>query len=280
MKIPDFERTGWARVDISPGGQGAVERAFRAANLEIEELDVADHLVEFRAWRCLAEYEGEYRNYAGDLVHCFQEKALEHFLSVVLAKPHEGMTVIDVGSCMSVVPAILRRVYGAHCYEQDLSYPQGVHGTRIGSSAAAIPLEAGSIDFMTLHCTFEHFEGAADTGFVRECGRLLRPGGRTVILPLYMNATWCNVTGVTDAAARGSIGYDEDAEHYCEIPEWANRFGRHYSPAALIARVIEPARAAGLVPRLIKVSNWQALHRDLWLRWILLLEKPQQPAVA
>ena len=220
-----------------------------------------------------ARVPGAYKNYAGELDHCLLEKALEHFLSVVLAAPKPGMTAVDIGSCTSVAPAILRRVYGVRCLEQDLEYPAGVHGDRVGSSADCIPLDNGSVDFMTLHCTFEHFEGGADSGFVAECARLLSPSGRVVILPLYLNATHCNVTGITDPAAREGIEWDADAEHYCEVPEWQNRFGRHYSVRALLDRVIAPAIRAGLKPRLIKVVNWGAVHASLWLRWVLILEQ-------
>ena len=52
-------------------------------------------------------------------------------------------------------------------YRQDLVFPAGVHGDRIGGSAAELPLDASSVDAMTLHCSYEHFEGDADTGFIR-----------------------------------------------------------------------------------------------------------------
>ena len=136
-----------------------------------------------------------------------------------------------------------------------------------------MPLDNGTVDFMTLHCTFEHFEGGADSGFIAECARLLGPSGRVVILPLYSNATHCNITGITDPAAREGIEWDADAEHYCEVPEWQKSFGRHYSVRALLDRVIAPAVRAGLKPRLIKVVNWGAVHASLWLRWVLILEQ-------
>jgi SAM-dependent methyltransferase len=280
MKALEFERSGWARVDISPKAQARIAEQFADAGITVETLDVKDHAGRFAEWLRHHEYEGEYRRYAGELEHCLQEKALEHFLSVVIAEPREGMTAVDVGSCRSVVPRILRRAHGVRCLEQDLSYPEGVEGDRVGGSADAMPLEDGSVDFMTLHCTFEHFEGGADKGFMKECGRVLRPGGRTVILPLYLNATHCNVTGVPDPGQRSDIGWDPEADHYCQIPEWEDRFGRHYSVRALIDRVIEPARRAGLHPRVIRVVNWEAVDPRLWLRWVLVLERAGAVAAA
>lgn len=73
----------------------------------------------------------------------------------------------------------------------------GIHQTRpgwnIGRNAAAIPLPSASLDGMTLHCAFEHFEGNADSQFIRECARLLKSGGKAVILTLYVNLRWTNL---------------------------------------------------------------------------------------
>jgi len=153
-----------------------------------------------------------------------------------------------------------------------LEYTQGVHGNCIGSSADAIPLPDGSVDFMTLHCTFEHFENQADTGSVKECSRLLKPGGQAVILPLYLNANYCNITGEQNVRTRSTIGFDEEATFLCNIPSWPNRFGRHYSFQALLTRVLNPAKSLGLETRLIRCRGWELIEPRLWLRWILVLE--------
>ncbi len=273
MKPSSFAQTGWSSIDITAPAQDKIEAALRKEGALIETLDLTSLETEYHAWRHLGEYEGDYAIYNGKLEHCLLEKTLEHFISLILIKPKSGMTGIDIGSCQSVFPVLVRRIYGVHYYEQDLEYPAGVNGDRIGSSADAIPLPDKSVDFMTLHCTFEHFEGKIDTGFVNECARLLRKGGLCVILPLYLNDSHCNVTGVSDPTGQESISWDTDAQHYCLIPEWQNRFGRHYSPKAFMERVHEPAIAAGLRPRLLKISRWETINPDLWLRWVLVLER-------
>lgn len=273
MAHATLEETGWSRIDISPAAQDRVEAALRAAGAHVSDLDVAPWRAAYQAFSHLGEYASDYKLYAGTMEHCLLEKTLEHFLSLVLIDPRPGMTGVDVGSCQSILPGLARRVYGTQVYEQDLTYPAGVHGERIGSSADAIPLPDGSVDFMTLHCTFEHFEGQADTGFVRECARLLRPGGKAVILPLYLNESLCNITGETDPETQRAIGWDAEAAHYCLIPEWQNRFGRHYSPETFMQRVYNPALETGLRPQLYKIGDWGVIHPELWLRWILVLER-------
>ncbi len=273
MKPEVVQQVGWKYGDISPPAQDRVDIALRRLGASVEELDVSNLETAYRAWRHLPEYDGEYATYNGALEHCLLEKTLEHFLSLILVNPKKGMTGMDIGSCQSVFPSLVRRIYGANHYEQDLEFPSGVNGSRIGSSADRIPLPDESLDFMTLHCTFEHFEGKVDTLFVDECARLLRPGGVCVILPLYLNESHCNITGEMDSTRQGEIGWDEEASHYCLIPEWRNRFGRHYSPSAFMERVYNPSIRVGLNPRLIKIKKWEGIHPDLWIRWILVLSR-------
>lgn len=271
---PLLEQKGWNRIDLTPAALDSVAAELAALGIPVEPYSVAPHFAGYQAHLQLPDYTGEYRGYGGQDHHCLLEKSLEHYLSLALAQPRPGQVAVDIGSCQSVVPDILRRVHRVRCIEQDLVYPPGVHGDRVGSGADAIPLPSASIDFMMLHCTFEHFEGHADTGFVRECARLLKPGGRTVILPLYLNANHCNITGETDRGVQATVGFDPEAQFHCLIPEWQNRFGRHYSPHALLRRVLEPAKACGLNYKLLRCTEWEAIDPRLWLRWILILERP------
>jgi hypothetical protein len=108
---------------------------------------------------------------------------------------------------------------------------------------------------------------------VRECGRLLKPGGSCIILPLYLCGRWVNVSGEQNEAGLDRITFDSEAEVWTIVPEWQNRFGRHYSVAAFTERVAKPALAADLSIRLIRVVDFASLDPNLWLRWILILTK-------
>jgi SAM-dependent methyltransferase len=273
MSTRTFEQVGWARISYAAEVVDDVQCQLQSFGYSIQDFGIAPLLDDFGSYIRQPEYAGEYRRYGGSDECSFLEKALEHFLSFKVANPQPGQTFMDVGSCVSVVPDILRRVYGCECYAQDLDLPPGVHGWRVGSNAANIPLEGRTLDGMTLHCTFEHFEGGADTAFVGECARLLKPGGKAVILPTYVARDWTNVTGETRETGRSAIQFDLDAKYWSVIPEWKNRFGRHYSPDALHRRVLAPAIRAGLNPLLYRVREYEKVHPDLWLRWILVLSK-------
>jgi SAM-dependent methyltransferase len=200
-----------------------------------------------------------------------KEKFLEHFVSVELlgAKSGPGL-VIDVASCRSHFPEVLRR-RGYRVIAQDLSYPQGLHGDRLGGDAAAMDLAPDSVDGMTLHCSFEHFEGDADTRFMRETARVLRPGGKVVILPLYLQERF--VIETDPYISRGRVPVDAGANLVASFG-YANRFGRHYDVSALERRVLEPARSAGLDTMLYRVVNAREIGPECYLRYALVLRKP------
>jgi Methyltransferase domain len=273
MKSFHFEKVGWGRTAYAKADLDLVQRQIIEGGFNVQEWDLSPFVQKFSDYIKLPEYAGSYREYGGK-DHCsFLEKALEHFLSFKITQPAPGNIFVDVGSCVSVVPEILRRYHGCDCYVQDLELPPGVHGWNVGSNAAEIPLPDASIDGMTLHCTFEHFEGKADSQFVRECARLLKTGGKAVILPLYVNLHWTNITGEIDEDKRGMIQFDDAASYFCVIPEWHNRFGRHYSSKSLLDRVLKVAFNCGLNVRLLRVINFETIHPDLWLKWIVVLEK-------
>jgi hypothetical protein len=273
MKHFTFESVGWTRTAYGPSDLDVVERDFLERGFPVQLYDVAPFVREFLEFVKIPEYGGSYRRYGGTDDCSFLEKALEHFLSFKIVQPKRGQTFMDVGSCVSVVPEILRRYYGCDCYVQDLELPAGVHEWNVGSNAANIPLPDSSLDGMTLHCTFEHFQGYADSQFIRECARLLKRGGKAAILPLYVNLHWTNVTGETDETKRCTIEFDDSASYFCVIPEWHNRFGRHYSAQSLLDRVLGVAISSGLTVQLFRVINFEMIDPGLWLKWIMVLEK-------
>jgi Methyltransferase domain len=274
MNNLSFENVGWKRVSYTEPDLDLVQAEITQRGLRVRSWDIAPLLEEFSDFLKLPEYAGSYRQYGGTDQCSFLEKALEHFLSFEIARPERGQTFMDIGSCVSVVPEILRRHYGCDCYAQDLALPVGVNGWNIGSNAAQIPLPDSSLDGMTLHCTFEHFEKDSDSRFIQECARLLKAGGKTIILPLYVNKYWTNITGDTDEASRSTIGFDSSANYWCVIPEWHNRFGRHYSGRALLDRVLEVGINCGLELQMRRVINFEKVHPGLWLKWVLVLQKP------
>ena len=203
-----------------------------------------------------------------------EQKLLEYFVSLDLLRPTASQVVIDVASEWSVFPRVVEKATGARVYRQDLVYPPGICGDRIGGSAANMPVPAEFADMLVLHNAYEHFEGDADTEFVREAWRVLRPGGVVCILPLNLAEKYHIVTD--PLVDRDGIVWDPGAA-VVEVPMlWHNRFGRFYDLPALDRRVLTPARQAGFEITVYRVTNVRAVHPAAYLQFALLLTKPSQ----
>lgn len=152
---------------------------------------------EYHSWLLSANYPP--RSYADADYgrHVFSEKSLEHFVAAKLLTIGYGETYIDVASALSPAPEIYQRLYGCLSYRQDLVYPVGVHDNVIGGDASAMPVPDGFADKISLHCSFEHFEQDRDIRFIEEACRVLKPGGKLCILPLYLYTEYAIQTDVS-----------------------------------------------------------------------------------
>jgi SAM-dependent methyltransferase len=206
----------------------------------------------FQSYLEAARYEEYYPDYYRGASKYLLHKQIQHYLSTVIT-PIQGSEVwMDVASSSSPFPDILTRLYGIDVYRQDLAYPPGIRGLYIGSNAAAIPLPDESIDRISLHCSFEHFEKDSDSAFVCELARLLRPGGVACIIPLYLSNTYQILTNPRYWLSRGVPG-EEGTQVTISHTYWESH-GRFYDAKALERRVIQPLREAKLNYRLIQVQ--------------------------
>lgn len=260
-KLPAGQRT---REDLILDEE-AVRRQLQEAGLPTRSwrVDVA----KFRAWRAQADYEGRHGGYYADNL---DEKSLEHFAAAELAALRAGQVVIDVASQTGVVAEVYSRLYDVDVYRQDLEYPPGFHGRLIGGDAASMDVPDAFADVLTLHCSFEHFEGGSDQGFIREAGRVLKPGGICVIAPLYLCQYYACLTHPPLSAGR-DVPFEPEMRIHA-LRHWVNRFGRFYSAGKLRDRVL--ANLGGLEAEILLVENFRDVAESVYLRYILLLRRP------
>jgi SAM-dependent methyltransferase len=220
------------------------------------------------------------RFYAGGPIHSGglrEAKILEYFLSLELLPVAQGDLVVDVASERSLFPDMVNRLFGTRVLRQDLIYPEGLHNDRMGGSADNMPLGNASVEKLFLHNSFEHFEGDADTSFIREAWRVLKPGGGVCIVPLYLSVRHQILTDPLVPAT--GVTWDPGAEVVERIGHH-NRFGRCYSPEALNERILKAARDLGFtiaIHHFVDVDERASdpiTRAQRGIRFAMVLQKP------
>ena len=178
---------------------------------------------------------------------------------------------VDIAACTSPFHQIVRQQFGCkQTYQQDLIFPKGIHGDKIGGWAHELLLPDQSVDAVTLHCSLEHFEGNSDTLFFQELERVLKPGGRAVVLPFYLAREYTiHVDPAYNFLKFHRPALDPQANlRYCN---WSQFFSRHYDPLALQRRILQAAPQLTLT--LYKVENFREVHPNCYLRFVGVFEK-------
>lgn len=192
------------------------------------------------------------------------EKTLEHFLALTLLEIQPGEVFIDIASEHSPVPEIYTRLAEAKGYSQDIMYPDGIEGNRIGGDACAMPVPDGFAHKAALTCSLEHFEGNADSGLFEEMHRVLAPGGKICITPFYLHYEEGVQTDPALSVPAGVI-FDESAVVYC-AEGWNNRHGRFYTPRSFMKRIGEPMRGK-FAFRFYHIENAAEVDPSIYMRY-------------
>jgi SAM-dependent methyltransferase len=246
----------------------AVRESFTKAGIEINNLtvDVAD----YRNWVASAGYPSQC--YADESYgrHVFSQKTLEHYIACKLLNLKKDDVYIDIASSLSPLPDLLPNIYGCIAYRQDLIYPSGISGNVIGGDAAHMPVPDSFADSMALHCSFEHFENISDIEFIKEANRVLKPGGRLCIVPLYMFTEYAIQTDMRSWSFAERPSFDWGAAVY-QADGYGNRFGRFYDVQHFISRVIK--NLDKLKMTLFFLTNEKEVHPTVSTKFVALFEK-------
>lgn len=199
------------------------------------------------------------------------EKYLEHFVALTLLQLSGPDVYIDIASDISPLPDIAQELFGTRSYRQDYAYQEGLHGDRIGSDACALPVSDEFANKMTLTCSYEHFEADRDMVFLHEAERVLVPGGRLCILPLYLSSAYhVRTNPYLDMTG---LEFDDQAVVCCREDVHV-RHARIYDVEHFLSRVV--AHRGALVLSLYEITNAAAVDPSCYLRYALVCEKPMQ----
>ncbi|QIL21424.1 class I SAM-dependent methyltransferase [Thermomonas sp. HDW16] len=247
-----------------------IESGFRALDMPCEDLrlDVA----EFSNFAIRFPFPSSYYDGLHGTLHV--EKQLEHFVAwKLLGLEHADRgAYVDIAACASPWARLLRNA-GVDAYAIDLEVDaafESLHYYR-QENATQSTFVAGSIFGASLQCAFEMFVGEDDHGLIIELARILAPGGRAVISPLYTHTHPCYYQ--TPEFYGAPVG-DAGATAYVRRGAWGVQASRKYSPQTLRTRVWDVAMKHGLQPRLLVLRNKMDFGQDIYLHFVLVLEKP------
>ena len=234
-----------------------------------------DHAVVLATFDDFIDHAGFPPDYHGGVAGgVYREKLLEHYVAwelLGLGRSFSG-NYVDIAACSSPWAKLLRE-RGVEAYAIDLSVPEehaGLNFYLLGD-ATRMTFPDGSIAGASLQCAYEMFVGEHDVELLRELARVLAPGGRVVISPLYTHTHACFYQ--TPEHYGRPFG-DEGAKAYLRSDTWGVASSRKYSPETLKTRVWDPATEFGLSPALYALRNKREIGEDIYLHFILVLDKP------
>ena len=219
---------------MPPFNTDEIERRIEANRIPLRIIPAATIEEEARAFRQILLNNREWVDYYQGMA---ADKWLEHFLSVHFLNPQKGDVVLDVASHWSPFFKIVQTAAPIRTmYVQDLCFEQGIHGNRIGSDCTNIPLSDDSVDLIAVNNSIEHFEQDKDSLFLKEAYRLLKPGGKICIVPLFMATEAVNMAD-PDLDLSGVV-FDSDAILVSAKP-WKIPFARCYTPETFVQRLLK-----------------------------------------
>ncbi|WP_444994549.1 methyltransferase domain-containing protein [Aliikangiella sp. IMCC44359] len=206
----------------------------------------------------------------------WDEKHLEHFvaLDILNLDSPESYPYIDIASCESPWAKMLK-AQGNNAYSIDLvkSEKYADLDYYLQGDATQTAFESASISSASLQCAFEMFIQDNDTKLIKELSRILKVGGKVVISPLYTHLIPCYYQ--TPDYYGKDFG-DEGAKRLIRRDCWGVAASRKYSADTLKSRVWDVAVKYGLTPKLLVLRNKSELGDNIYLHFILVIEKTDE----
>lgn len=225
-----------------------LELKLRLQEISIPVRDYKIDIAHFKNW--LSEFSELLSSYENSCPEAVIEKCLEHYLAFLLLPITQGCVYIDVASAGSIwVDLLIKRNHAA--YRLDKIFKLGIHGNTIGADVRDMQIADNFADCMSLQCAFETFADDADIGFINEAKRVIRPNGSFIILPLYLDETFINIS--SPYCDLTNVPLDDGAIRVWREDKWQEPFSRHYSPEVFFERIFK--KISSLSGEVIYISN-------------------------
>ena len=203
-----------------------------------------------------------------------REKALEHALTFALLDFSAVARYCDVAAATSPIARALARDWpNVEHWTQDLLFETDVALRQVGGLAQEMKdIEAGFFDALTLHCSYEHFEGEGDVEFLAEVDRVLSARGACLIVPLYVADTHRVYFDPTESPIERVRDFDADAE-LRPLYRYRQEHGRFYSPEALGHRLLAKLPDT-LSATLLRFRDQLEVDPGIYVEFGLVLHRP------
>lgn len=187
------------------------------------------------------EFVPNWEELFGDIRH---KKLLEFFITHTLLQPDSSHVFMDAaGGVDSYLPRLSchRRILQDIHLVGSVRDKLGKDVEFLECDCGSLPLPNDSVDRISCHHSFEHFRGDVDMRFICEAQRLLRPGGRLCIVPIFIANVYAEITD----ALTFDLHTDSKAKYVIDptaaIPGGAHcgNYAKVYDPETFAGRIVD-----------------------------------------
>ena len=206
----------------------------------------------------------------------WHEKLLEHWIAAEklgIENYDSNDIYLDIAAGTSPWAKILRDHFQVSSYAIDLGNISVKYRSLpyyIQENATATRFADESVSGASLQCAFEMFTHDDDVNLIKEISRLLKPGGKLIILPLYLHTHYCAFSspncygkGYSDKSAKEYVYHDWDG-----IPS-----ARFYDAQTLKSRILETIVKLGMKYKILVLRNKKDFGDGVYCHFILEVTK-------